>query len=797
MTSRPLILPLLGMVGGLLSAHHLNIFLTHYLLPVLLIVTLVCAILKSRIPFLFLLAVLFFAWGNAALQPFLRPSFPPNHLVHFVSQIPVTVEGIVATRPEAKDEGMRFVLAAERVLRDGKAIPVEGRLMVHIREGRGNILTGDRVRLAARLRQPMNLGLPGEFDYRRYLAYRQIYVTASVLSDDNILLMREAAAYPFQRRFDRLAKELGDFIGKRFPAEGGILRAILVGERGYVNDRTEEIYARAGVNHILSISGFHIGIIAITIYYLLLRLLARSEFLALCLNLRSTVLLVALPPVVFYLYIAGLAPATVRSVIMIAIGTIALLLERETDPINTLTAAAFSILLFTPQTLFDISFQLSFLAIWGLIILTPLFMKPFSSINNTKLKNLLLFVAASAAAITVTLLPVAHMFHRTSVAGLIGNFVAVPLLGYGAVVTGFASLPLIHLAPDAAHFLLGIAAWLVRLSGSLIEMIARIPPLPLKSVSLLDLSVFYPALLGLTLIKTYKMRYSVCVLVIATLFMLHIPAGANSTGMLKITFFSIGQGESTLITFPDGRHMLVDGGGSLRDDGMDIGTRYLAPALWSMGVDRLDVVVLSHPHPDHLKGLISLAELFPIGEFWESGIEEPVGDHVKLRSILAGHGVPVRNITSATPSYTIGNVRITPLAPAPDARECNSGQNDNSLVFRLIYGKFSMLFTGDIGDCGEKRLLRDPDKLGCTVLKIPHHGSRHSTTPMLLDVASPRLAFISAGAGNSFGLPSPETISKLHKRGISVFRTDLHGTVEVTSDGNGYNIRTSSDGHFH
>lgn len=798
MTARPLILPLLGIIGGLLSAHYLDFFIPYQLLPALLVAALACAIRKHRIPFLFVITTLFFTWGNLALQPFLTSSYPPNHIVHFVSQNPVIVEGVVAARPEVKDEGMRFVLAAERVLRDGKAVSVDGRLQVHVRAGRGNILTGDRVRLFSRLRQPMNLGIPGEFDYRRYLAYRQIYVTASVLSMDNIVLMREAAAYPFQRWFDRLAGDLGAYIGKNFPDEGGILRAMLVGERGYVTEKSEDLYAQAGVNHILSISGFHVGIIALTIHYLLLNLLTRSEFLALRLNLRRTVLLATLPPVVFYLFVAGLAPATVRSVVMIAIATLAVLLERETDPINTLTAAAFSILIFTPQALFDISFQLSFLAIWGLIILTPLWMYPFSGINSSIVKSLLLFVSASAAAITVTLLPVAHSFHRASIAGLIGNFVAVPLLGYGAVIMGFASLPLIHLLPDAAHFLLGIAAWLVRLSDSLIEIIARIPPLPLRSVSLLDLSVLYLALLAITLTRTARIRYSMCILAIGSLFMLHLPAGAHSAGPLKITFFSIGQGEATLITFPDGRHMLVDGGGSLKEEGMDVGTRYLAPALWSMGVDRLDMVVLSHPHPDHIKGLISLVGLFPIGEFWESGIDKPDGDHEKLRMSLAAHRVPIRCISSATPPSVIGNVRLVPLAPAAEPLSgCSGDQNDSSLVFRLNYGRFSMLFTGDIGKCAEDWLLKRPGELNCTVLKVPHHGSQYSTSLKLLDVAAPRLALISAGAGNSFGLPSPETISRLHSRGVSVYRTDLQGTIEVASDGDKYSVRTFSGGHFH
>jgi len=786
------------MAAGLVSAHHFSILLSPRSLPWLLVAALAALFLKNRIPFLTITCAVFFVWGSASLQPFLAPAHPPHHIVHFATEAPVIVEGVIAARPEAVDGGLKLVLDVDGIFRGETVTFTTGRLLVHVREGRGTFLTGDRVRLQARVRRPQQFGIPGEFDYPRHLAYRQIHATASVRSADDILLVREAAAYPVQRWFDRLAADLGDFIGASVPAEGGVLRALLVGQRGFVSAPTEDLYARAGVNHILSISGFHIGVIALTIHWLLFRILARSEYLALRLNLRSAVLLATLPPVVFYLFVAGLAPATVRSVVMIALVTLALVLERETDPLNTLTAAAFCILLCNPQALFDISFQLSFLAIWGILILTPLCMAPFAGVRECWTKKVLLFAAVSVAATIVTLLPVVHTFHRASIAGLAGNFAAVPLLGYGAVVTGFAALPLIAPFPDAAALLLGIAAWLVRAADTLIALAAEIPPLPMRSATLADLSVLYLTLLALSLMKTARLQFALCALAGVLVVTFHLPADADSRGRLTVTFFSVGQGEATLVTFPDGRRMLVDGGGSPHGGGMDVGRQLLAPALWSMGVDRLDVVVLTHPHPDHVKGLISLAELFPVGEFWESGVAAPVGGHAELRRILAARGVPVRFVSASAAPAVIGGVRIEPLAPAsrPPAVP-GSDQNDDSLVFRIVHGTFSMLFTGDIGRDVEERLLADPAKLSCTVLKVPHHGSRHSSSPRFLDAAAPRLALISAGARNSFGLPSAETISCLRERGIRICRTDLDGSIQIASNGDGYTVKTFSDGHFH
>lgn len=797
MTGRPLFLPLLGMVAGLCAAHHFSLVLSPWLPGALLAASLVALFCRSPLPFAALLLLLFFAWGALSLRPFLTPDLPPHHAARQVSPGPVIIEGVIDGRPEADGPGWRLSLRAERIVREGNTVPVTGRILVFVKEGRGAVLTGDRIRFAARLRTPENFGLPGEFDYRRYLAYRLVFVTASVSRADGIVLMREGVAFPVRRWFDRLAADLGGFIGERFPAEGGVLRAMLTGERGYVSDATEDAYARAGVNHVLSISGFHVGVIALVLFQLLFRLLALSERLALRLNLRRVCLLATLPPVVFYLLVSGAAPATVRSVIMIAAFTLSLVLERETDPINTLMLTALAILTVAPQDLFDLSFQLSFLALWGLVVLTPLLMHPFRAMGEGHLKKLLLFLAASTAATAATLLPVAHTFHRASVAGIAANLLVVPLLGYGAVIAGFAALPLIHLASWAAVPLLALAAWFVTVSDAIIAVMARIPPLPLRSVSLAELLVFHLALVSVTFLAGVRARAVVCGGAAALLLFLHLPASAGGSGRLTVTFLSVGQGEATLVTLPDGKRMLVDGGGSLHDGGMDVGERLLLPALWSLGVDRIDYLVLTHPHPDHLKGLLAVASTFPVGEFWETGASSGCREYETLKGILAARGVPVRRVDGASGLLAVGGASVEPLAPAGAAGGKGGDPNDDSLVFRLVHGRSSFLFTGDIGLPAEERLLVDPARLRCTVLKVPHHGSRHSSSARFLDAASPRLALISAGKRNSFGLPSPDTLDRLGERGVRVFRTDLDGTIEVVSDGKDEEVRTFAQGHFH
>ncbi len=800
---RPLFIPVLSAITGLTSAGVLGWSLPTSMLLPLLVLGFLAIFIKHRCSFLLAVALLCFCWGNLALQPYLAPQLPANHIARSVADEPLQVEGIIDSRPEATERGSRVTLQTERLYRQNSYAPVTGRLILYIGEGTTALLTGDRVRFTTRLRPPRNFGLPGEFDYVRYLAYQKLYVTAYVKRQQELVLIREGTAYRWQRRIDALAARIGSYIGTTIPGEeGGILRALLLGERGYVSKATADAYSRTGVNHILSISGFHIGIIALCVFYLLLAAARRSEWLLLHLNLRRILLLATFPVIVFYLFLSGAAPATSRSVIMIGAYLVALLLERQGDPLNSLLLAALVILALSPPALFDISFQLSFLALWGIVLLTPLLMHPFASIREGVVRKLLLFLLVSTAATAATIFPVAYYFHRTTATGLLSNFFIVPLMGYGAVVTGFAALPFIGVLPLIARGLLLLAAFLVKISNYLIFWMAKLPMLPFWNPSRLDLLLFYLFLTALAFIRQRRIRWWSCAL-LAALFVCAVLLQTDpAKGSLQISFFSVGQGEASLITFPDGRRMLVDGGGSPREGGIDVGERLLAPALWRMGVDRLDYLVLSHPHPDHLQGLLFIAAHFPVGEFWESGCRSDSADYLKLRQILAGRQVPVRRISAATPPLTLGGIRIEPLAPVAPLSSGAGGHyqdaNDDSLVFRLVCAKFAVLFTGDIGAATEHRLLQHPDRLACTVLKVPHHGSRFSSSVPFLAAAAPEIALISAGYRNSMGLPAGQTLDRLTARHTKVFRTDLDGTVEVRYDLHGYHVSTfAGAGYFH
>lgn len=784
-------MPLVSLISGIVAADLLDSFPPHWCLPALIATTLAASFLNRLYPFLLSLALLFFVWGQLSLEPFLRPA--PG-LERFADDRSVVLEGVLDGRVERSPSGSsRIFLQVERVGVGGVEQGTRGRMLVYVKEGKSSLCTGDRIMFASRIREPRNLGLPGETDYVRRLAYQDIHVTGFVLSMQDVVLLR--AGEGWRHDLDLLAARLGAFIGQAEPGEeGGVLKALLLGDRGDVPEQLQEAFARSGVNHILSISGFHVGILFFTLFQVLYFLARRSEWLALRLTLKPWLLLGALPAAVFYLFLSGDAPATLRSVLMIAAVVAALQLKRELDPVNTIMLAACAILSVAPQTLFDVSFQLSFLAIWGLSVLTPTLSAPKNRAGKV-LRWLALLLFASAAAILATAVHVAYYFQRISLVGLVANLLVVPLMGYGAVISGFLGLALALVWQTPAAWLLHLAAVLVHQSDLVVEQMSRAPVFTGYVPDRLDLLLACLSLCAVTLAASKLWRFALVAPLLTLLLIRGAPVAVAGDGTMRLYFLSVGQGDATLVHLPGGAWLMVDGGGNATDTDARVGPRLLLPALRAMSVRRIDYLVLSHEHPDHLQGVLYLAAYFEVGEFLANPVTLAAAETQQLKWVLAARGVPVRELTPEQPARNLGGALLRPLwpgaamAPAADA-------NAASLVFRLEYGASSVLFTGDVGEKEEQALLERWALKPCTLLKVAHHGSKYSTCEAFLQAVRPVSAVISAGYRNSFHLPAPSTIHRMQRHGIRIYRTDLEGTVEAVCRNDGSLIISTPWGHF-
>ena len=603
--------------------------------------------------------------------------------------------------------------------------------------------------------------------------------------------MRAAAAESWQRSIDKVARLFGDAIRRSVPDErvSSVLAALLIGDQRRISQDLSDAYTRAGVNHILSISGFHVGIIAAFITLLILWILTRFEYITLHWNVRRIAVLIAAPAMLAYLFLTGSAPATARSVIMLTVFALALVAERERDSINTLLFAAFILVAINPPTLFDVSFQLSFLSLWGILVAAPVIIKCTASVNSAMLRGLIQFVAASVAASCSTLLPVLFVFKVASFNGILTNFLIVPLQGYGAVLTGFIALPLAVLLPSFASLLLWPAAKLVAISNQFIMWCSGLPVLTFHGVTGWDMFFFLLFMTCITFVRNRLLLAASGVLIPVSAIVLHLYVATATDGRLHITMLSVGQAESMLVRLPDGSTMLVDGGGYLHDTGHDFGQRVMAPALGALQVGRIDRMIATHNHPDHSGGLPFIIKNFEVGEFWSgTDIADEVQKELNIRK------VPQRKLTAGDVITLPGPVVITVLSPTRSLRAASgddeSSVNEQSLVFRLAYGAFSMIFCADAGFEAEQRMLSGRNELQSSVLKVGHHGSRYSTSEDFLERVHPGLALISSGAGNRFGLPSVRTVDLLRSKGIPLYRTDRDGTIELVTDGVKWSVST-------
>lgn len=740
-------------------------------------------------------SLFFFCLGLSILQPWLSPKFNPQSIKNKVSDIPITIEGVITERPSVSPDGSRLVVRCEVVINENKLEPITGRLLIYVSRGDISFSRGDRIRFMTRLFVPHKLGLPGEFNYSRYLAFQGISATGRVSSQSEIVLIRGNAVPSWQRKIDQAEQKLENAIsnGVKELEVSSVLSALLLGDQRKIPKNLSDAYTRAGVNHILSISGFHVGIIAAFITFMMLWLLTRFEYFALRWNVRQTALLVAIPIMISYLFLTGNAPATARSVIMLIIFAVAMFFERESDSINTLLMAAFILVAINPPTLFDVSFQLSFISLWGIILTVPSIIRYTSNIKYSILRILIQFLGVSIVASTVTILPVLFIFKVSSLNGILTNFIIVPLLGYGAVLSGFIVLPFIIIFPGWASTLLLPASTLVNISNVFILKCNSLPVFTFYGITVWDMFFFLLFMFCMTFVVSsfHRKLFALSIPLLAVIIHLYTVASA-ADGRLHISILSIGQAESILIKMPDGSNMLIDGGGYLQDNGQDFGQRILAPALGGMYIQDINTIVATHNHPDHSGGLPFIIKNFPVKNFWS--IKDVTSE---IRMELNKKLIPERRVVAGDVIKFPGSLVITVLSPNKSSLLNNTNnekneinENEQSLVFRLTYGKFSMIFCADAGFEAERTMLNSGAELKSTVLKVGHHGSKYSTSKEFLERVHPELAVISAGSGNHFGLPAHQTIDLLKSKKISVYRTDLDGSIDISTDGVTWSVAT-------
>jgi competence protein ComEC len=457
--------------------------------------------------------LIFFAvLGYLSIQPWIVPRFPANHVVHYVDAHKWEITGVIDNDPTHHNRRQRFILRTQTLNHGEVAHSVTGKLRVTVYGQSREMSRGDRIFFPGYLRSFRNFKNPGGFDYRRYMAFKGIWGSTAT-QGDKIVILKRAERLTFKRFMDNCRDRISLLIDKTPEGEHRtVLKALIIGQRRQISPLLREAFNRAGVGHLLAISGLHIGIVGTAAFVAFSWLLARFRILLWQAWTRKGAALLSFLPILAYAMIAGMSPSTQRALIMVAVFLMAFFFERDQDLMNTLAVAAMAILVINPPALFSISFQLSFVSVlsiiyglsWvqriGLFLTDP----PKLSVYYAVFKKFGIFFFVSVFAIFGTLPLVMLYFNQISLVGILANFVIVPLIGFIVVPLGLLAVFILPLSMQAATWCIqASAAFLIQgIHG--VKFFSSLPFAALKTItpSLLEIGCYYTLAWSLLNLKT-------------------------------------------------------------------------------------------------------------------------------------------------------------------------------------------------------------------------------------------------------------------------------------------------------
>ena len=727
-----------------------------------------------------LFLMLFLAAGDWLGFPLIRGNPLPDHLKEWIKENP---EGVICGEVVSfrdTEFSQTVSLNQSYLIYRSKKFPIKN-TTVYLKK-REELKPGMYLCVRGILEELSLPRNPGEFNARQYYACDHMYY--SVKKGEVLKKGKEGNAYQtlLLRIREHLNGVLEDAAGETAP----VFAAMVLGEKGELPKETKMLYQMAGIIHILAISGLHISLLGVGLYELLKKT---------GLGIWSAGFL-SLTVMIFYGEMTGGSVSAMRAVSMFLIATGAKILGRIYDMMTALSVSAMILLLESPAYLYNTGFLLSFGAVLGVGAVLPVFLK-FSGIKNKILKSLM-----GSVCVQLTTLPVMLWFYgEVSIIGIFFNLLVLPTVGIVLISGVFTALigcisPGLAVCVSLPGRLVLFAYDKLCCLGTSLPFCTWTPGQP----KIWQAVIYYVILFSVTgaagfLIKKevknrrklYLAKSGFVVSLAAALFVL----SQRDRQHMEITCLDIGQGDAIAVQLPTGEVFLVDGGSSNKKN---IGQYQLLPFLKNQGISYVDAVFISHTDEDHISGVREILEYMEkglislkIGNLILPGISEKTEARRELEALAKKVGIQVMTANRGD-DFRIGDGRISVLSPEKGA----SGEdvNEDAVVFLLSYKNFRGLFTGDVGEETEKKLLSVLSDVD--FLKVGHHGSGYSSTQAFLDKIKPEVSVISCSESNTYGHPSPETIKRLEKSGSRVEYTMKSGAVTVFTDGENVGVRRFS-----
>lgn len=656
-----------------------------------------------------------------------------------------------------------YRVVLDEVSIDGKKI--SGKAMIRI------IKTGDELRKGINLEGPVqlrnrySLGNPGEFDYRRYLLSEGITVSGYV-KDINELKSAGAG------RPSDLKKNLTSLLSKYSRPEAEILKAVITGDRSGLVYSLQDSFSSLGVAHLIAISGLNMGIIylmGLSLAFLFLRF-------ALPVSRRYDTPLIAkitgVVCVILYTSFVGYSAPAVRSAVMVIGMVVSLIFTRKSSLLEGLAAAGIIILIWMPYSLYSASFLLSFCAVLGII-------GTYNLLKNAP--QWFLFAVITIVSMAFTAPIVVFLFGYMSPVSIPANIIFVPWFSFIIMPLGMAGLFSSMISDGLSSYLLSLTfdgiGLILKTSGTFGGLA------PIACPGIYWIMICYWALITALFAKPSFMK--TFLIITGSFLIFSIPLGVKIHRTYQPTCFdiiSVGQGDSILIT-KGAKAVLIDAGGSFT--GADTGRFIVGPHLLKRGVTKLDLVVATHSHPDHIGGMPFILSRFPVREIWMNVKNDSNADFQSVIRIAKEESIPIKNV-SLGDFFSHEGLEIKVLNPPEKINERTKEMDLNlqSIVLRISDGTLRGLFMADAGGLGEIRLCRLEQDISVDILKTAHHGSKNSCLAMFLDHVKPRAAIISVGAKNHFHLPNKASLERMKQKRVKIYRTDLDGNIMVTLENN-------------
>lgn len=726
------------------------------------------------------LLILFFLMGIFRLAAW-KEKHLSNPLLAHLPIIADTLKGEIRSVEETYR--VRAVLALRELVRDSAALEISGQILLYFPyQYPRKIVPGQILSLRkARIEPLPERRNPGQFDYGEFLRWRGVIAMCRLADSLQVGVEPAAASFSAENRlFYPLRQKLIGKLEAHFPpAAAGFLKALLLGVREDLGRETMEDFQKAGVMHVLAISGLHVGFVAL-IFYLLL------SFLPLYFKHRN-LLVVAL--LVVYMFLTGAQPPVARATLMAAFYFIAINLERRGAVFNYLFAAGLIILLFQPQQLFWVGFQFSFAAVLAIVYFYPKLQaqadRLLEYLENGKWRHrltrwliapFLVSLAAQLGAIPLAM----HYFHKFSLVSFLLNLPVIPYIGI-IVAGGFLCLLLSFLSPVLTDLFANLLSFLIAVLIKLVNWAANLPTayFNIAAFGWLDILIYLSLVLLLFHFKNASLRKifaAACAFFVVAWGTIHL----FKTPYFNLLLLDVGQGDAALITTLQGQVLLIDAGpaseyGSAADAA-------LIPALQYLNKQRVHKLFISHPHLDHLGGTFRLLEYakvdsvylpppLPLADAWNDS----------LLKALKRFQVPHRLLNPGDRVVVDEETRVYALGPFSGALEtadpAQMNLNNYSLALLVNHRGHTLLFPGDSEREAEAYLQLWRDLLKSDFMKVGHHGSITSTTEDFLALVNPEYAGISAGTGNKFGHPSPQVLKRLAAYGSRIYRTDREKAI--------------------